>query len=191
VVAHGFNANPERNWFPWLIDQYQPGIVSIPRLPDPTAAELEPWVTTLTAALGDPDEETVLVGHSLGTITCLRVLERFEKPWKLGGLILVAGFYELVPEVPALDAFTEAQVRAGTIIDNTRRRQVIGSDDDDRIIPRYTARLARLIDAPLMIVPGQQHFSDSTGVRSLPDILPIIDEMLGSNLDDAKGDSRR
>jgi len=41
--------------------------------------------------LGVPDENTVLVGHSLGCVTCLHTLAAKEGDWKLAGLILVAG----------------------------------------------------------------------------------------------------
>jgi len=62
--------------------------VRIPDLPDPSAPEPEAWLKTLGAA-ADPAEagDTVLVGHSLGGVNVLRLLQqhdtdRFQRPWR-------------------------------------------------------------------------------------------------------------
>jgi predicted alpha/beta hydrolase family esterase len=182
VVAHGFNAHPGKNWFPWLVSQYRPGVVAVPALPDPTAAQLDAWVATLSDALGTVDDDTIIVGHSLGGITAIRTLERLPRPWSLRGLVLVSGFAEAVPGVAKLDHFTAEPVDAGLIVHSVRHRRLLASDNDTEIVPAMTARLAQLLDAPLLTVPGAAHFSEKTGVVSVPELLPILDGMLGDDL---------
>jgi predicted alpha/beta hydrolase family esterase len=181
IVAHGFNASPQRNWFPWIVEQFRPGVVTIPQLPDPTAAQVSPWVTTLTRAIGRVDDDTILIGHSLGCVTALRALESLDRPWTLGGLILVSGFTEPVPGVAKLDPFTAEPIDAQLIRDRARRRYALASDNDVEIVPAMTKRLAAEIDAELITVPGAAHFSDKTGVTAVPELLPLIRGILGQD----------
>merc|ERR1712166_23711 len=73
VVAHGYTAHPQKHWFPRLKAQLEPlGIqVIVPPLPNTEAPVLEQWVDALTEAIGIPDEQTVVVGHSLGCVAAL------------------------------------------------------------------------------------------------------------------------
>jgi len=47
-----------------------------------------------------PDEGTVVVAHSLGCLSVLRRLRSLTGPWRLGTLVLVAGFLEPLPALP-------------------------------------------------------------------------------------------
>lgn len=182
VVVHGYLANPQMHWFPWLREHYAEAlghdIVQVPALPNSTSPELEPWVSALSAAVGAVDDETVLIGHSLGSITTLRVLERMPRPWRLRGLISVAGFAEPLPNLPKLDPFTAKPVEFPAIVAGARQRHIVGSDNDTTVAPALTAALASKLDAPLTIIPGGGHFVQRQGCRSIPELIPIVDEML-------------
>lgn len=182
IVAHGYNAAPDRHWFPWLAEQFEPGVVRIPALPNPTAPELEPWLDTLAAAVGEVDDETILIGHSLGSVTTLRLLERMPRPWRLRGLILVAGFVSPLPNLPTLNEFTRPPVDLAPIVASTEFRHVLSSDDDTTVAPEFTAHLAHELDAPLTLIPGGGHFVDRLGCVSLPELLPVINRMLSLRL---------
>lgn len=179
VVAHGYLADPSRHWFPWLVGHYGPQVVSVLELPDPEDPELAPWVHTAAAGIGAVDDETILVGHSLGCVTLLHVLNRLEQPWRLGGLVLVSGFVDRLPNLPKLDLFTEEPLDLDRVRRNTGTRHVLRSDDDGTVAPEFTDRLAALIDAPVTVVPGGGHFVDRQGHRSLPALLPVLDDLLG------------
>jgi predicted alpha/beta hydrolase family esterase len=178
IVAHGYLASPEKHWFPWLVEQYDPGVVRVPTLPNSTNPQPGPWLKTLQDAVGTVDDDTVLIGHSLGSITTLRLLEALPRPWTLRGLILVAGFAQPLPNLPKLDPFTAAPLDVQAIRDGARRRHVFGSDNDTTVAPPITAALARSLDAPLTVIPGGGHFVERQGCRSLPQILPVLDGML-------------
>jgi predicted alpha/beta hydrolase family esterase len=178
IVAHGYNAAPDRHWFPWLTEQFAPGVVRVPALPNSTAPSLEPWVDTLSAAVGTVDDETILIGHSLGSVTTLRVLERMPRPWRLRGLILVAGFVSALPNLPKLNEFTSPPIDLRALAENIEHRAVLGSDNDTTVAPPFTAELAQELDAPLTIVPGGGHFVDRLGCYSIPELLPVVNGML-------------
>ncbi|MBG6237519.1 putative alpha/beta hydrolase family esterase [Mycetocola sp. CAN_C7] len=178
VVAHGYLASPDKHWFPWLVEQYGADVVHVPALPDPTEPQPAAWLETLAAAIGEVDDDTVLVGHSLGTITTLRVLAALPRPWTLGGLVIVAGFAEPLPNLPKLDPFTVPSLDLEPIRANIRHRHVFGSDNDTTVAPPITAALARSLDAPLTIIPGGGHFVERQGCRAIAELLPVINLML-------------
>lgn len=176
IVAHGYSASPRDHWFPWLRERYGDGVL-VPALPDSTSPRPDAWVDALGDAIGTPDDDTILVGHSLGCITTLRVLERLDVPWSLGGVVLVSGFVDPVPGLPELDPFTTPPLDVEGIARRIRLRHVIGSDDDAIVPPGLTARLARRLDAPLTIVPSAGHFLAQDGHLELPRILPVLEGM--------------
>jgi predicted alpha/beta hydrolase family esterase len=178
VVAHGYLADPSRHWFPWLVEHYGADTLSVLELPDPDEPDLERWVHAASAGVGDIDEETVLLGHSLGCVTLLHVLNRREQPWRLGGLVLVSGFVDRLPNLPKLDPFTEEPLDLDRVRRRTATRHVVRSDDDGTVDPALTDRMAALLDAPVTVVPGGGHFVDRQGHRSLPALLPILDHLL-------------
>ncbi|MET0843990.1 MAG: alpha/beta fold hydrolase [Mycetocola sp.] len=182
VVAHGYLASPKKHWFPWLVDQYAPGVVQVPALPNSTHPQPGPWLDTLRNAVGEVNDDTILIGHSLGSITTLRMLAQWPRPWTLRGLILVAGFAQPLPNLPTLDPFTEAPLDVEVILDGARQRHVLGSDNDTTVAPPITAALARSLEAPLTVVPGGGHFVERQGCRSLPELLPVLDRMLPADL---------
>jgi predicted alpha/beta hydrolase family esterase len=182
IVAHGYLASPEKHWFPWLVAQYGAGVVRVPALPNSTNPQPGPWLETLSEAVGAVDDETILIGHSLGSIATLRLLATLPRPWTLRGLILVAGFAQPLPNLPKLDPFTAAPLDVQAVVDGARQRHVFGSDNDTTVAPPFTAALARSLQAPLTILPGGGHFVERQGCRSLPELLPVIDGMLETEL---------
>jgi predicted alpha/beta hydrolase family esterase len=178
VIAHGYLADPSRHWFPWLVERYGVDSVTVLALPDPESPDFETWVHAASAGIGSVDEETVLIGHSLGCVTLLHALNRIEGPWSLGGLVLVAGFVDPLPNLPKLDAFTAEPLDLDRIRRNTPVRHVLRSDDDDVVAGPLTERLATLLDAPVTVVPGAGHFVDRQGVSEVPALLPILDPLV-------------
>ena len=92
-IIHGFDASPEEHWFPWLEAQLQErGIQAIRlRMPDSSHPDFDRWQATMREAIGQPDEHTILVAHSLGTISVLHFASQSGAK-RLGGIVLVSGF---------------------------------------------------------------------------------------------------
>jgi len=176
VVIHGYTANPEVNWFRWLQRELAAdGIaVEIPALPDPQAPDRDAWVAAARAAIGAVDGETVIVGHSLGSITSLHVLDGLEEPWTLAGIVLVSGFDREVTGLPVLAPFTAAPPDVAAMVDRIATRVVIASDDDEIVDPALSAALAGRLDAELVTVPGGGHFLDRQGYVEFPQLAAIV-----------------
>ncbi len=170
IVLHGYQASPDAHWFDWLTaDLARDGVeVQIPALPDPHRPRLADWVATARAAIGTPDERTVVVGHSLGCITALHALSATPGGWRLGGLVLAAGFDTVPPAVPEVAAFTAVLPDHARIVAATAHRHVVGSDDDPVVAPALTRALAERLDAGYDVVPGGGHLLGRDGFTSLP-----------------------
>ncbi len=89
VILHGYTGSNKTNFIPWLkAELEQRGArVQAPQLPNtdnPTEVEQVQYVLDNVAF----DENTVLIGHSLGGLVAMRVLEKL--PHKIHHLMLVA-----------------------------------------------------------------------------------------------------
>jgi predicted alpha/beta hydrolase family esterase len=176
VIVHGYESSPDANWFPWLqrtLETEGIAVTFVP-LPDPEDPDKAAWENAVSAALGMPDAATMVVAHSLGVVTALRVLAALPEPWELGGLVLVAGFTEQLETLPELDSFLAADVDIERVATRIGDRTVIRSDTDPFVPPAASDDLARRLDARLQIHPGAGHFMAEDGVTRLPALLDLI-----------------
>lgn len=90
-IIHGAYGHPGENWFPWLRKELETlGFqVFVPRFPTPENQTLDSWMKVFSQY--KLDEETILVGHSLGVPFILSLVEKF----KVRACFLVAGFCTL------------------------------------------------------------------------------------------------
>ncbi|MDQ0850670.1 putative alpha/beta hydrolase family esterase [Arthrobacter sp. B3I9] len=176
VVVHGYESSPDANWFPWLQSVLEAGgiAVTVVPLPGPDDPDKAAWEDAVGAALGVPDATTVVVAHSLGAVTALRVLAALPEPWELGALVLVAGFTEPLEALPELDGFLATDVDVERVAASIGERTVLRSDTDPFVPPEASDDLARRLDARLQVHPGAGHFMADDGVTRLPALLDVI-----------------
>lgn len=96
-IIHGWDGYPEEGWFPWLKKELEKKgfVVSVPAMPEPGEPNIEAWVSHLAHIVGNVDENTFFVGHSIGCQAILRYLETLPENIKVGGAVFVAGFFTL------------------------------------------------------------------------------------------------
>jgi len=91
VLLHGYTGSPEANFFPWLKKELEDKgyKVDVPRLPN---SENPNIIEQINYVLKNCkfNENTILLGHSLGSVVALKVIEKLKKPIKKS--IFVAGF---------------------------------------------------------------------------------------------------
>ena len=92
IVTHAINTDGEGLWYPDLRAELteRGHDVKVLELPNPDAPSPDPWLATLTDAVGaSAPSDTVLVGHSVGGVNTLRMLQRHSgEPF--AGVVLVA-----------------------------------------------------------------------------------------------------
>lgn len=176
IIVHGWEGNPEEGWFPWLKTEMENRgwEVLVPTMPNAAQPEQSRWVPHLAAIVGSVDENTFMVGYSLGCITILRFLERLPPGQKIGGAIFVAGFDNPL-KYKELGNFFHEQINWGEIKKRCGKFVSIHSEDDPHVPIENNFIFKEHLAAKSIIVNGFKHFSGDDGITSLP---PLLQELL-------------
>lgn len=169
-IVHGYTASPADHWFPWLRRVLaQAGIETrIHAMPDSARPRPEAWRAHLAQEIGVPGTRDILLGHSLGCITLLHYLQQLSEPASAGGLILVAGFDQVLPGLPELEPFVRPAYDPDKIRRIAPRRISIASRDDGVVPYPFSVALAERIGSSLYAVEHGGHFLGREGFTELP-----------------------
>lgn len=179
-LIHGWGGTPEHGFFPWLKTELEARgyAVEAPVMPEADAPAYEKWVPFLEERVGTPDEDTLLVGHSMGGQAALRFLERLPDGGRVGTVILVA------PVTDAIKGMSESEEAvARPWLDRPLDWAKIGRSadsivgifsDTDRWIPTEGEALVRGAGGKTVVLHGRGHFSGDEGCHDLPEALNYL-----------------
>lgn len=179
-IIHGWDGYPEEGGFPWLKKELEEkGFqVTVPAMPDPLQPKIEEWVPFLRKVVGTPDENTFLVGHSIGAQTVLRYLESLNSKIKIGGAVFLAGWINLSDRAFENAGDAEiAQPWLNTPLDwnkirlHTSNFTAIFSDDDPFVSLTDSKIFKEKLEAKIIIEKNKAHYSGSDGITQLPTVL--------------------
>lgn len=186
-IVHGYEGHPNSNWFDWLSAKIREHgtEASAVRLPRPEQPAAPAWQLALDQHIGAPDESVFLVGHSLGCITLLHFLSRHQ-PEKLGGLVLAAGFADLPPELPQLNAYIQASTPDFNVLNRIEMPvHCLISDNDSHVPPALSENLAARLHSPITRIPDGGHLMADDGFTTLPPVwnalLPMLAQQRKNN----------
>ena len=175
-IIHGIYGHPEENWFPWVKKELekQSYEVIVPKFPTPIGQSLESWMKIIKKYDDKINQETVLIGHSLGTAFILNYLEQAEKEIKAA--FLIAGYHFMLenPFKELNKGFVDKKFNWTRIIENCENFFVIGSDNDEYISESVTRQLAFNLDAELHIIKNAGHLNSKAGYDKFPFLLELI-----------------
>jgi predicted alpha/beta hydrolase family esterase len=182
IIIHGWQADPEGEWLPWIKKELEVrGFdVVVPEMPDTNFPKEKKWVETIYKAVGDPNKNTYFIGHSLGCIAIIRYLLTLKNNEIIGGALFVAGFSGniSIPELKEFYSFTD-DVRDAR--EHLMKCTMIYSDNDELISVEKTNEFSKLLgDTEKILVKGRGHFSEDEGVFELPEALGAVLKMSGS-----------
>ena len=84
LIFHGTEGYPKENWFPWLKQKLEKmgHTVKVPQFPSPpdVPAKIAEWFKVLEKYEQYLNENTIIIGHSLGGVLALRLLEKISHP---------------------------------------------------------------------------------------------------------------
>ena len=178
-LVHGTFGNPFENWFPWLEQELdKEGIVcTIPSFPTPEHQTYPDWEKLMNyyCDLGVVNNETILVGHSCGSIFLVHYL--LTHRIKVKGLICVSGYNNFVSGNDLMD-----QLNCSFYIDKhdiniaKYSEKVIAfyGDNDPNIPQKYLNDFAVAIGGQIECINNAGHFNASAGYVQCYDVLNVI-----------------
>lgn len=185
IVVHCWDGNPEYCWYPWLKQELEKeGVnVVIPAMPETGLPKQSLWVPLLAEIVGKPDQETILVGHSIGCVTIMRYLETLGETEKIGGAVFVAGFTTDLG-FEEIHNFFETPIDFAEIRTHLPQLVAIHSDDDPYVDVKYADVLSEELGAQKVVLQGKRHFSGSVDGEESCTILPEVRERVINMLKD-------
>ncbi len=180
VIVHCWGGSSHYAWYQSVAKElsdkgYQ---VTVPDMPDSDPPILKTWLPHLQEIIGTPDEDLVLIGHSIGTVTIMRYLESLPEGSKVGKVILVAGFTDQLG-FKELENFFETRLDFSKIKDKSNNGFVaIQSDNDPFVSAQYGERLKEVLNAKLVIKHGANHMSGAVdGEESCTELPEVTSEL--------------
>ncbi len=181
-IFHGTEGYPEENWFPWLKDKIEARghEAFVPQFPSPSGepAKLQEWFEVLKGYERQINEDTIFVGHSLGGVFTLRILEKLPHAVK-------AAFLAGTPigVLPLLNydrdmGFSGFDFDWPAIKKNAQRFVVFQSNDDPYVPLGNGERLAEELDVPLSFVPHAGHFNAKAGYLQFEELWKELEPLL-------------
>ena len=168
-IIHGWEGHPEEGWIPWLKKELEKKNYEAvaPEMPETNFPKLSGWLPKLKQVAGNPDENTCLVGHSLGCITILRYLESLKENEVIGGAVLIAGFTDDLGH-KEISNFFETPINFEEIKKHCKKFIAIHSDNDPHVALKYGDIFKEKLGAEVIVKHNMKHFSGEDGITELP-----------------------
>ena len=177
IIIHGTGGNPNGNWFPWLKSELEKSDcrVFVPKFPTPENQSLENWLNVFKDYEQYLDENSIVIGHSLGPAFLLSVLENLNRPIKAA--FFVVGFTGLLNN-PDFDELNESFVTKSfdwaKIKNNCKRFYVIFSDNDPYVPLEKGKSLAENLGTELIVLKNAGHINEEAGYTEFSFLLDKI-----------------
>jgi predicted alpha/beta hydrolase family esterase len=184
-IIHGYLSNPNEAWLPWLKRELEERgyLVSMPPMPHADHPVISEWIEFIAKLVGEPDDGTTLIGHSLGCQGILRYLETVGTAGKsVARTVLVAGIFPTGMSPADADMETGGDTALdpwfSTGLDPAQVKKAAGnctvilSDNDPYIgVEGAKAVFRATLDPRIIIEHGLGHFNEDDRVVELPSAL--------------------
>ncbi len=180
-VIHGWMGTAHDGWFPWLKERLEDAgfDVLLLEMPDNENPRIEPWVARLAGAVGEADEETYFVGHSVGGQTILRYLAGLGGR-KVGGVVCVATWFPIMnlkeeSDIATARPWTETPMDFAAVLQATDNITAVFSDNDPWVPLDENKRIfEEKLKAKVIVEKGKGHLTGSDGIDELPCVLEAV-----------------
>lgn len=166
-IFHGTEGYPEENWFHWMKEELgQNGCkVFVPQFPSPpiVPAKIDGWFNVLKDYEQYIDGNTILIGHSLGGIFALRILEKLTHPIKAAFFIGTPIGISPIRNYDRDNAFSGFTFDWAAIKKKAAHFYVFQSDNDPYVGLENGKELAKHLGVELSFVPNAGHFNKKAG----------------------------
>lgn len=181
-IFHGTEGHPEENWFPWLKGKIEAKgyKVFVPQFPSPPVvpSKIAEWFEVLEKYQEYIDENTILVGHSLGGVFTLRVLEKLKHPIKATFLVGAPVGIKPLRNYDRDNSFSGFDFDWPAIEENSKHFTVFQSDNDHYVSLANGEKLAKELGVDLTFIPNAGHFSTKAGYTKFNELWEKLEPIL-------------
>ena len=180
LILHGTASSSKSNWFPWLKGKLEEKgwKVWVPDLPEAVTPNIKRYNEFLLSQPWDFNDESVIIGHSSGSVEILGLLQALPEGTQIKEAVLVGSFVSNLGR-PDLAGLFEEEFNYEKIKTRAKKFTLIHSDDDP-FCPLAGARaLSEVLGGELIVQEGQKHFSIGTAgeqYKEFPFILDLLDK---------------
>lgn len=183
-IFHGTEGHPKENWFPWLKEKVEANSeyqVIVPQFPSPPVvpAKLDEWSDVLKEHEHLIDENTIIIGHSLGGDFTLRVLEKISLQIKAAGFVGTPIGVRPILNYDRDSSFTPFDFDWENIKTKAKHFIVFQSDDDPYVCLGNGETLAKNLGVELSFVPNAGHFNAKAGYTEFNELWEKLQSLLG------------
>jgi hypothetical protein len=176
-LIHSTGGNPSETFFPWLEKELEKmGFeVTIPQFPTPLGQNVDNWMRVAKPYFKNFDEDTIVMGRSIGGPMVLRVLEQIDV--KIKGAFIVAGFCSDIRNplfTPLIGSFVKKPFVWEKIRKNCKNFFVYQSDNDPYIPVEKGEELAEKLKTKMTLVHNAEHFGLSAQYVKFPLLLKDV-----------------
>ena len=180
-IFHGTGGYSEENWFPWLKQKLEKlGCnVIVPQFPTPENQTLENWLKVLKNYEKSYNQNTILVGHSLGGAFLLRVLEKYNV--KIKSAFIIAAPIGILP----IKNYESDKLFLGKfafdwekIKNHCKKFFVFHSDNDPYVCLENGEVLSKKLNRNIIFIPNAGHFNKSAGYTTFDKLFQKIKTIL-------------
>jgi uncharacterized protein len=179
-IFHGTGGHPKENWFPWLKEKLEKKgyKVFVPQFPTPDKPLLKPWLAELKKYQDEIDENTIFIGHSLGGMFVLRILERQEKPIKAAFIVSGPAGVKPIKFYEGDYRFNNGFEFDWDKIKKMAKQFIVYHSDNDPFISLGNGELiAEKLGVTLTFIPNAGHFNAMAGYTKFEKLLDKIDTL--------------
>lgn len=179
-IVHGWDGNPQEGWFPWLKKELEKRgfYVEVPKMPDTSKPKIDAWVSYLSKTVGNADENTFFVGHSVGCQTILRYLETLPNQMLVSGCVFVAPWFNLVglteDEERIIRPWLEKPIEFTRVKLHTSNFISIFSDNDPFVSLENKNLFKNLLGSKIIVKHKKGHFSGEDNITKLSVVLESL-----------------
>lgn len=182
-IIHGWDGSPREPMCEWLRsrliqENHKAWALSMPNSEKP---ELDKWVNKLNESIEDLDQNTILVGHSIGCLTILYYLAGLHPSKKIGGAVLIAPWVTLTgldsDEASIVKSWTENLPGYTEVAKHVPKITAIFSDNDEFVPRDNWEYFQKTFGTENIIEEGKGHFTEEDGVLEIPSALEAILKM--------------
>lgn len=181
-IFHGTEGYPEENWFPWMKEKLEAKgcNVIVPQFPSPPIlpAKISEWFEVFRKYQEYINENTIIIGHSLGGLFALRILEQLEHPIKAVFLTGTPIGIKPLFNYSRDNSFSGFNFDWEIIKKNAKHFEVFHSDNDPYVCLDNGKQLAKELGVELTFIPNAGHFNKKAGYLAFPDLLKRVENIL-------------